>query len=184
MVHSILGPKSNAPNRLLGAISILVAVLLAACGTPAPHPPASYSDPFAYCAAVGTVDAPDERYTGAEMPAEVLEALVRQGVMPADAPPEFQKNAVWRCMDGQVWACHFGANLPCQERADTSQVPTAEMEAFCQNNTSADLIPAAVTGRATVYEWKCSDGQPVVVKQVFTSDAQGFIADFWFELAP
>ncbi len=25
---------------------------------------ATYSDPFAYCAAVGTIDAPDARYTG------------------------------------------------------------------------------------------------------------------------
>ena len=183
MVHSILDPKSNAPNRLLSA-SILIAVLLAACRTPAPQPLAAYSDPFAYCAAVGTVDAPDARYTGEEMPAAVLEALVRQGVVSAGAPPEFQKNAIWRCMDGQVWACHFGANLPCQERADTSQVPTAEMEAFCKSNTSADLIPAYVTGRATVYEWRCSDGQPAVVRQVFSSDAQGFIADFWFQLTP
>ena len=183
MVHRIFGSRSNFRNRLL-SMSILVAVLLGACGTPAPQPPASYSDPFAYCGAVGTVDAPDARYTGEAMPAAVLDALVRQGVVSADAPPKFQKNAVWRCMDGQVWACHFGANLPCEERADTSQVPTAEMEAFCQSNASADVIPAAVTGRATVYEWRCSDGQPAVVKQVFTPDAQGFVAGFWFELTP
>jgi hypothetical protein len=163
---------------------LVVSVLLGACGTTSLEAPASYTDPFAYCAAVGTVDAPDARYTGEAMPAAVVEALVRQGVVAADAPPEFQANAVWRCMDGQVWACHFGANLPCQERADTSQTPTAEMEAFCQTNPSAEVIPAAVTGRATVYEWKCSEGQPAVVKQVFTSDAQGFLADFWFELRP
>jgi hypothetical protein len=58
------------------------------------------------------------------------------------------------------------------------------MEAFCQTNPSAEVIPAAVTGRATVYEWKCSEGQAVVVKQVFSSDAQGFLSDFWFELKP
>ena len=171
--------------RVCSIASLLVVfVLLGACGTPSPEAPAPYSDPFAYCAAVGTVDAPDERYTGEAMPAAVLEALVRQGVVSADAPPEFQKNAVWRCMDVQVWACHFGANLPCQERADMSQTPTAEMEEFCQSNPSAEVIPAAVTGRATVYEWKCSEGQPVVVRQVFGADAQGFLADFWFELRP
>ena len=163
---------------------LVVSVLLGACGTTSLEAPASYTDPFAYCAAVGTVDAPDARYTGEAMPAAVVEALVRQGVVAADAPPEFQANAVWRCMDGQVWACHFGANLPCQERADTSETPTAEMEAFCQDNRSAEVIPAAVTGRATVYEWKCSEGKPAVVKQVLTSDAQGFLADFWFELTP
>jgi len=35
-----------------------------------------------------------------------------------------------------------------------------------------------------VYEWECSEGQPSVVKQVLGSDAQGFLADFWFELKP
>jgi hypothetical protein len=164
--------------------------LLGACGapaaqnTPTPQPPASYSDPFAYCAAVGTVDEPDARYTGEEMPDVILQAMVDQGIVSADAPLEFRKNAVWRCMDGQVWACHFGANLPCQERADTSQEPTAEMEDFCAANTQAEVIPAVVTGRATVYEWRCTDGKPAVVRQVFTPDAQGFIGDFWFELTP
>jgi hypothetical protein len=172
-------------HRVCIIISLLVvSVLLGACGTTRAEAPASYTDPFAYCAAVGTVDAPDARYTGEAMPAAVVEALVRQGVVAADAPPEFQANAVWRCMDGQVWACHAGANLPCQERADTSETPTADMEAFCQADPSAEVIPAAVTGRATVYEWQCSEGQPAVVKQVFTSDAQGFLADFWFELKP
>jgi hypothetical protein len=87
-------------------------------------------------------------------------------------------------MDGQVWVCHFGANLPCQEKADTSQVPTAEMQEFCSANPATEVIPAAVTGRATVYEWKCTDGQPAIVKQVFQSDPQGYLADFWYELAP
>jgi hypothetical protein len=172
-------------QRVCIIVSLLVvSILLGACATTSAEAPASYSDPFAYCAAVGTVDAPDGRHTGEAMPAAVVEALVQQGVVTADAPPEFQQNAVWRCMDGQVWACHFGANLPCQERADMSQTPTAEMEAFCQTNPSAEVIPAAVTGRATVYEWKCSEGQAVVVKQVFSSDAQGFLSDFWFELKP
>ena len=169
---------------------LAVALLLGACAapaaqsTPTPQPSASYSDPFAYCAAVVTVDAPDARYSGEKMPAAVLQGMIRQGIVSADAPAAFQKNAVWRCVDGQVWACHFGANLPREEHADTLQVPTAEMEDFCKNNRSADVIPAAVTGRATVYEWRCTDGKPAVVKQVFTSDAQGFIADFWFKLTP
>jgi putative hemolysin len=145
---------------------------------------ATYSDPFAYCGAVGTIDAPDARYTGEPMPAAIVLGLIRQGVVTADAPVEFQNHAVWRCMDGEVWACHFGANLPCQEKADTSQTPIAEMDDFCKNNRNAEVIPAAVTGRATVYEWKCTDDKAVVVKQVFTPDAQGFLKDFWYQLIP
>jgi putative hemolysin len=143
-----------------------------------------YSDPFAYCEAVGTIDKPDARYTGDAVPAGVVLGLIRLGVVTADAPAEFQAHATWRCMDGSVYACHYGANLPCDEKADTSQTPTAEMGDFCKNNLNADVIPAAVTGRATVFDWKCMDGKPTVVKQVFTPDAQGFLKDFWYQLAP
>jgi putative hemolysin len=146
--------------------------------------PSSYDDPFAYCAAVGTVDVPDERYNGPQMPDSIVQAMIRQGIVTADAPPDFQKNAVWRCMDNSVWACHFGANLPCTEKADTSQTPTSAMEDYCKTNPTAEGIPAAVTGRATVYEWRCTDGKPQVVKQLFTSDPQGYLAEFWYELTP
>jgi hypothetical protein len=145
--------------------------------------PASYDDPFAYCAAVGTVDAPAAPYNGPDLPDAVVQSMIRQGIITADAPPEFQKAAVWRCMDGQVWACHFGANLPCQEKADSSQAPSPAMEEFCQANPTADYIPAAVTGRATVYEWRCAGGKPEVVRQLFQVDPQGYLADFWYELA-
>jgi putative hemolysin len=142
----------------------------------------SYSDPFAYCAAVGTVDMPDGRYTGPKMPDSIVQGMIKRGIVSADAPPEFQQHAVWRCMNNSVWVCHFGANLPCQEKADTSQTPTPAMEDFCKANPTAESIPAAVTGRATVYEWGCKNGKPEVVKQVFTADPQGYLADFWYEL--
>jgi len=144
----------------------------------------SYNDPFVYCAAVGTIDAPDERYDGAKMPDSIIQGMIQQGIVSADAPLEFQQNAVWRCMNNSVWVCHFGANLPCLEKADTTQVPTSEMEDYCKTNPTADFIPAAVTGRATVYEWGCKDGKPEVVKQLFESDSQGYLADFWYELTP
>ena len=154
-------------------------------GTCSPNPeaePSSYDDPFAYCAAVGTLDVPDERYNGPQMPDSIIQAMIREGIVSADAPREFQGNAVWRCMDHSVWVCHFGANLPCMEKADTAQAPTPAMEEYCQANPTAEYIPAAVTGRATVYEWRCKDGKPEVVQQLFTSDAQGYLADFWYEL--
>jgi hypothetical protein len=144
----------------------------------------SNSDPFVYCAAVGTIDTPDERYNGATMPEPIVQGMIQQGIVSADAPLEFQQSAVWRCMNSSVWVCHFGANLPCQEKADTAQVPTSEMEDYCKANPTAEFIPAAVTGRATVYEWACKDGKSEVVKQLFKSDAQGYLADFWYELTP
>ena len=142
-----------------------------------------YDEPFAYCTAVGTIDAPDERYTGPVMPDSIIEGMVEQGIVSAEAPQEFKQNAVWRCMGYSVWVCHFGANLPCLEKADLSQTPTTEMEEFCTANPSSDSIPAAVTGRATVYEWKCNEGKPETVQQIFQADPQGYLADFWYELA-
>ena len=143
-----------------------------------------YDDPFAYCAAVGTIDTPDGRYDGPEMPDSIIQAMIRQDIVSAEAPLEFQQNSVWRCMDNSVWVCHFGANLPCEEKADASQVPTSGMEDYCTENPSAEIIPAFATGRATVYEWACQDGKPEVIKQLFNSDAQGYLADFWYELTP
>ena len=171
------------------SLFLVVGLLIGACSTAEPQSspiqtPSTVAtgDPFAYCAAVGTIDAPDARYTGPEMPDSIVQGLIQQGIVSADAPLEFQKSAVWRCMNGQVWVCHFGANLPCQEKADSAQTPTSEMEEFCAANPAAEVIPAAVTGRATVYEWKCSEGKPEVVRQVFQVDPQGYLADFWYEL--
>lgn len=144
----------------------------------------TYNDPFAYCAAVGTIDTPDERYNGDKLPASVVQGMIQKGIVSADAPQAIQQNAVWRCMDNKVWVCHFGANLPCLEKADTAQTPTPEMEDYCKANPTADNIPAAVTGRATVYEWGCKDGKAEVVKQLFKGDQQGYLADFWHELTP
>ena len=164
---------------LTAMVLALAAVLLGACGTAK-----SYSDPFAYCKAVGTLDAPDARYTGPALPDALIEGMVKAGLVTEDAPADFKDNAVWRCADSAVWICHFGANLPCQEKADTAKEPSQAMQDFCEANPSADVIPASETGRATVYEWRCTDGKPEAGKQVVQADAQGFLADFWVKLTP
>ena len=147
-------------------------------------PAASYADPFAYCAAVGTIDTPDEPYVGVAAPEAIIKDLREKAGIADDAPNDWvAAGTVWRCMDGDVWACFVGANLPCSEKADTSSTPRPEMEEFCEANPNADTIPAAVTGRATVYEWRCMDGTPQVVKQVLTPDAQGFPSEFWYQLS-
>jgi putative hemolysin len=146
--------------------------------------PESFSDPFAYCSAVGAIDQPDGRYTGDKVPDALVQSMIKKGIVTSDAPADFQKNAVWRCMDKSVWVCHFGANLPCLEKADMNKTPIPAMEDFCKANPTADNIPAATTGRATVYEWQCKDGKPVAGKQILKADPQGFLADFWYEVSP
>jgi hypothetical protein len=120
---------------------------------------------------------------GPAAPEGVIQALRAKAGIAADAPAEWvAAGTVWRCMGGKVWGCFVGANLPCSEKADTSTTPLPDMNEFCKASPQAEVIPAVVTGRATVYEWRCKDGVPQVVKQVVTADAQGFLADFWYEL--
>jgi hypothetical protein len=157
----------------------------AASPAPGSGQPATFSDPFAYCAALGTIDAPDSRYTGPKVPEAVARGLKKAFGGPADAPLEpFLHNTFWRCMDGQVYACTVGANLPCQERADVTRRPTQGMTTFCQNNPDAEVIPAFVTGHATVYEWQCTGGVPEVVRQAAQPDAQGFLSNIWYAISP
>ena len=161
---------------------VSLSFLVGACSRLPSPTPASYIDPFAYCAAVGTIDSPGPQYVGPKLPGSIVQGMITQGIVSADAPPSFQKNAVWRCMDHQVWVCQFGANLPCEDKADTSKTPSSAVSDFCTSNPSADTIPAAVTGRDTVYEWQCRSGKPQIVKQVLQVDPQGYIANFWYQL--
>ena len=141
-------------------------------------------DPFEYCAAVGTIDTPDERFTGAEVP-DVIAEGVRAAFGAADIDLEvYRRGTFWRCMDGSVYACNVGANVPCQSKADESREPTQPMVDFCADNAGSDYIPAVVTGRTTIYEWVCDDTTPVIVDQFTEVDSQGYPQSFWQELTP
>jgi putative hemolysin len=144
---------------------------------------ATFADPFAYCAAVGTVDKPDARYTGPKVPDAIVTGIRKALGTPADTPNQaFVDGTSWRCAAGKVLACFVGANLPCGEKADTSKTPNQGIVDYCKANANAEVVPAAAAGRATVYEWRCKSGTPEVVKQVFNADAQGFITEIWYEI--
>ncbi len=171
-----------------GVTLLLVVVSLGGCSTgagPGLSPtPATYTDPFAYCAAVGNMDAPDARYSGAQVP-EVLARGLQKALNAPDTPLEVLINgSFWRCMDGKVYACFVGANLPCQAKANTDRTPTQAENDFCQQNVNADFIPMVVTGRETVYEWRCKDGVPEIARQFAQPDARGFLPDIWYEISP
>jgi len=158
-----------------------VVTTIQASPLPAVPSAADAADPFAYCAALGTVDEPGAPFeAGSEFPDVLARAMVEMDLISAEVPPEFAKNAVWRCLNGQVMVCHFGANLPCLEKADTNQTPTPPLNDFCRDNPAAEVIPAVVTGRATVYTWRCVDGTPTIVDQVFIPDERGFLSEFWY----
>jgi hypothetical protein len=175
-------------NLALSFILLLITAALAGCGSglapAASATPATYTDPFAYCAAVGTVDSPSSDYTGPKVPASVAEGL-RTALNAPDTPLDVLENeSFWRCMDGSVYACFVGANLPCETKADTSRTPTQAEIDYCKQNPSSDFIPAVVTGRATVYEWRCTNGEPEIVKQITQPDAQGFLSNIWYKISP
>ena len=99
---------------------------------------------------------PDPRYAGAAVPPAIAQGLRRAYDASGDAPLElFTRGTSWRCVDGKVYACNVGANLPCDEKADTSRTPSAPIAEFCRQNPGAPVVPMVVTGRATVYEWRC-----------------------------
>jgi hypothetical protein len=120
-----------------------------------------FDDPFAYCEAVGTIDAPDARYSGPALPEPIARGLKAALAQPADGPVEpLLRNSIWRCMDGKVYACTVGANLPCAEKADQQRAPAPALTDFCRQNPGAEVIPMAVTGRAPVFAWRCTGGAP------------------------
>jgi hypothetical protein len=49
---------------------------------------------------------------------------------------------------------------------------------------STEVIPAVVTGRAIVYEWKCTNGVPEIMRQFAQPDAQGFLSHIWYAVSP
>lgn len=169
-------------TALLAACSGALRAELSAAGA---EPAVTYTDPFAYCAVVGTVDAPGHRYVGPKVPRAIAEGLRRAFGLPDTAPLEpFLRNTYWRCMDGKVYACNVGANLPCLERADTSARPSEAMVTWCRENPSAVAIPAVVTGRRTVFVWRCQTGTPAIVRRVTAPDARGFLSNIWHEITP
>jgi hypothetical protein len=146
----------------------------------------TFTDPFTYCAAVGTLDKPDGRYTGPALPdVLMLGYLKASGASPdAAADANFKKMTIWRCMQGRVVVCNFGANLPCDSKANMDKNPTQVMIDFCKENPDSDFIPMAVTGHDVIYSWHCVKGVPELLEQISQVDAAGFLANIWYPVAP
>jgi hypothetical protein len=147
----------------------------------------TYNDPFAYCAAVGTVDAPDARYVGAAFTSEIATGLADATGMPKDSPWRSLPGVLtWRCGAGEVKACIYGNNLPCNAKVDFSTTPADRIAAYCAALHPGDepFIPGYVDNKASAYEWRCVDGVAVIAQTRYTADAQGFISRYWYELSP
>ena len=150
-------------KRLLAVLAVL------ALGA-APGWARDYSDPVAYCRAIGTIDRPDARYTGAKLPGWMAAKL---GLRPDQA-----KMMAWRCAGGVVLACLYGANIPCDAKADTNRRPTTAIRQFCREHQGSDVVPMYVTGHSSVVSWAC-DGTRPVVTSVGSVDAEGYAEAYW-----
>jgi len=189
-------------NIFLFTLSTVASIVLAACAaTPASPTPtatavptsapantpiaATYTDPFAYCAAVGTLDKPDASYTGEAVPDGIVTGYLKAANLQNSTEPMnlLKQSTSWRCMGGQVYACNVGANLPCDSQADTDQTPTQAMTDYCTANPGADAIPASVTGHDSIYSWKCVKDTATIDKQVDQPDAAGFLSDIWYQIS-
>ena len=145
----------------------VAALTLPASPSPSPAAPAvieeaSWDDPFAYCAAVGTIDAPDRRYIGPPVPV-AISAGVRA---PAAASADRVK---WRCLEGRVMGCKSYQWPVCDK------VPsTAELVAYCTQNPN---VPRLLAPAGT---WACENGQPRLPAGIsWARDARGFEAAGW-----
>jgi hypothetical protein len=190
-------PATSAALTVVASPIVLATATVATTPTTAATPPpvptstvvptptaASFADPFAYCAAVGTIDKPDARYTGPKLPDEIFTGYVKAAGMDVNnLPPDpFKQNTIWRCMGKQVYACNFGANLPCDSKANTDKTPTQAMADFCKATPGADFIPMAVTGHDIIYSWHCVKDTPAVLEQIDTPDAAGYLTRIWYPI--
>jgi len=66
-------------------------------------------------------------------------------------------STVYRCMNGEVFLCNYGANIPCT-KADLSR-HLASVDAYCKEVRNDNFVPMAATGHATIYTWRCVDGK-------------------------
>lgn len=177
--------KQLLPITVLLALSLLVPALTA-CSAASTETPKTFSDPFAYCAAVGQIDAPDARYTGPKMSDALFKDYLTAAKLDANMeyPDQFKQMTVWRCMDSKVYACNFGANIPCDSKANTDKTPTQAISDYCKSNPDVDFIPMAVTGHNVIYSWSCKAGAPELGDPIDTVDAAGYQSSFWVALQP
>jgi TolB protein len=146
----------------------------------------AFADPFTYCATVGTIDKPDARYTGEQIPDEIIIGFKQVAGLESSTEPMdmLRQTTIWRCMDSKVYACNFGANLPCDSKANTDKTPTQAMKDYCAANPDSEGIPMSETGHETIYSWHCAGDSPEILDQIADVDAAGFIANIWYEISP
>jgi hypothetical protein len=152
-------------------------LMLAACLLAGGSGAGRAADLAGQCAAAGNDDTL-RPYTPA------LDAGVRQAFRilfphaPAPSSALLAEQTHLRCMDGRVYACFTGANLPCDKIETSRSNPGAD--AYCRTQPDAGFVPAYATGHGNLYTWRCRSGRAEVSGRAFKAlDPRGFAARLW-----
>jgi hypothetical protein len=179
-------PGATTMRATMSALPRYLALVILAAGggeqgvAQSVEPTPTSESPFGFCARVGTDDRLGESQGAANGAAvAALAPYLHEALrLPSNAvlPPN---QIVWRCMDGKVYVCARGANIPCDSKADRSEFNRGAVN-YCRENPDASLVPAYATGHRTIYLWKCVAGQAKRGKSVSPTDRRGFRTDFWY----
>ena len=152
-------------GRLAGATVMALLLLAATQGARA------QTSPMGYCRQIGTDDALRA------VPPSLVPVVVRLFQLEAMPVEQVERSTYFRCADRHVFVCTVGANLVCgkaDRRRDLSGV-----KAWCAENAGSPIVPAYVTGHATIYLWRCDGPRPVASRSALSVDPRGFIAQNW-----
>ena len=171
--QALAPPEPELPATAPGTATPETSALATLPAKPAAAPAAqalagpTYTDPFAYCSSVGTVDFVDERYRGPL----VIPVITRALAVPDNAPRD---RVHWRCAGGTVVACASYIGPVCD------LAPTVdEMRGYCARNPNAPQLLAAHGA------WSCVNGQPRLPSDAsWPVDGRGFRADSWVVVKP
>lgn len=131
--------------------------------------PAEAASPSALCAGKGTVDATTP------IPQSLVPAAL--ALFGSDDATFIKRSTVYRCMDGQVWLCNYGANLVC-DKANTSR-RNPGVEQWCKEHPRSPDVPMAASGHDTIYSWTCAGTKARIAGVASKVDPRGYLADNW-----
>jgi hypothetical protein len=132
-------------------------------------------DPFAYCSRMGSIDEPEG---GTSPIPSTLEPYLARTLGLSTEVRFKSESYYWRCMNGAVYVCAIGANIPCDAKADRTK-RNSGADKYCEENRDAAVVPAYATGHATIYGWSCSAGKAVRGKRTAEVDRRGYRIDIW-----
>lgn len=136
---------------------------------------------FAYCQARGTLDQPEDDYTGPTLPEIVSNNLQQQLSQAEQLPDDWNTQAIqWRCMANNVYACVPRNGKDCDIKLDFSRAGSRDMQAYCQQNPNKAKIPENVVAQASPYNWLCDGEKAAVKSQRDEADQAGFNGGMWF----